>query len=486
MSRTRKLQPADWRPDPRSSKSLYRQIYERFREAIRNGALRPGERLPSARSLASQLSAARGTVDLAYSLLSTEGYIVGRGAAGTFVAPGLTAALRRSPNRSRDASSAGVLAQPTVPRAGIAPFQIGAPALDAFPRALWCRLSARRARTLTVETMISDGPAGYAPLRDAIVSYLTVSRGIRCHAGQVIITTGFQGALSLVTRAFLRPGDEVWFEEPGYPSARDALETAGAKVIPTPVDSEGLDVAEAANRAPLARFVYVTPAHQYPLGISLTLPRRLALLSWAARCKAWIIEDDYDSEFRYESRPLPALKSLDEAGRVLYVGTFSKVLFPGLRLGYLVVPEAEVDRVKRVCHLLYRGQSVFMQTVVADFMSEGHFARHIKRMRTLYEERRTALANALADVFEDRLTVQLQAGGMHLIGRLRLQQDDRDLVARAKAHGLAPGALSWWYANPGRSEHGLVLSFTNISSENALEVARRLRRAIEGQKSARP
>lgn len=484
MSRTRKLPAVGWRPDPRSPKPLYRQVYERFRDAIRNGVLRPGERLPSARSLASQLSAARGTVDLAYNLLSSEGYIVGRGAAGTFVAPGLSAALRRSPNRSPEASSTGVPAQTKPPEVVIAPFQMGVPALDAFPRALWCRLSTRRARTLTLETMIGDGLAGYAPLRDAIVSYLTVSRGIRCHAGQVIITTGFQGALSLVTRAFLQPGDEVWFEEPGYPFARGALEIAGARVIPIPVDSEGLDVTEAVNRAPQARFVYVTPAHQFPLGISLTLQRRLALLSWATRNKAWIIEDDYDSEFRYGSRPLPALKSLDEAGRVLYVGTFSKVLFTGLRLGYLVVPEAEVDRVRKVRQLLYLGGSTDLQRVVADFMSEGHFARHIKRMRTLYEERRTALANALTEVFEGRLTIQLQAGGMHLIGRMPNLKDDRDLVARAKAHGLAPSGLSWWYANPARSEHGLVLSFTNITSEHSLEVARRLRRSIEGQTSA--
>jgi len=328
--------------------------------------------------------------------------------------------------------------------------------------------------------MIGDGAAGYTPLRDAIVSYLTVSRGIRCHAGQVIITTGFQGALDLLTRTFLQQDDEIWFEDPGYFAARDALQAAGARIIPTPVDSEGLDVAEAINRAPHARFAYVTPAHQAPLGISLTLPRRLALLSWAARSKAWIIEDDYDSEYRYGSRPLPALKSLDEGGRVLYVGTFSKVLFPGLRLGYLVVPDTEVDRVKQVRQVLYRGAPILMQTVVADFMSEGHFARHIKRMRTLYEERRASLARALAEVFAGQLTVQLQAGGMHLIGRMQPPKEDRDLVARAKAHGLAPSTLSEWYARPGRSDQGILLSFTNITPQSALEVVRRLQRAWSG------
>ena len=478
MSRTRNLHVASWRPDPRSRKPLYRQVYERFRDAIRDGVLRPEERLPSTRSLASQLGAARGTVDLAYSLLAGEGYIVGRGAAGTFVAPGLAPALRRSLARSRKAST-GVSTQTRAPGATIMPFQMGVPALDVFPRALWSRLSARRTRMLTVETMVSADAAGYTGLREAIVSYLTVSRGIRCHAGEVIITSGFQGALGLLTRAFLQPGDEVWFEEPGYLFARDALEAVGAKVVPTPVDSEGLDVAEAVKQAPRARFVYVTPAHQAPLGISLTLQRRLALLSWAERAKAWIIEDDYDSEFRYGARPLPALKSLDEAGRVLYAGTFSKVLFPGLRLGYLVVPETEVDRVKRVCQLLYHGGPMLTQAIVADFMSEGHFARHIRHMRMLYEQRRAALANALAEVFADRLTVQLQAGGMHLIARVPTVKDDRDLVARARAHALAPAALSGWYADRRRSEQGLLLSFTNITPTSAFEVAKRLRRATE-------
>jgi GntR family transcriptional regulator / MocR family aminotransferase len=478
MSRTRKVQIARWRPDPRSPMPLYRQVYERFREAIRAGVLRPEERLPSARSLASQLGAARGTVDLAYSLLSGEGYIVSRGAAGTFVASGLTPALRRSLKRSGSAST-GVSARTRAPDAAVMPLQMGVPALDVFPRALWSRLSARRTRMLTVETMVGAGPAGYAALREAIVSYLTVSRGIRCHPGEVIITSGFQGAMGLLTRAFLQPGDEAWFEEPGYFFARDALEAAGARLVLSPVDSEGLDVADALEQAPQARFVYVTPAHQAPLGVSLTLQRRLALLSWAERAKAWIIEDDYDSEFRYGSRPLPALKSLDEAGRVLYVGTFSKVLFPGLRLGYVVVPQSEIDRVKRVSRLLQGGVPIMMQAVVADFLSEGHFARHIRRMRILYEQRRALLANALAEVFGDRLTVQLQAGGMHLIARAPTLKNDRDLVARARAHGLAPAGLSWWYADRRRREQGLLLSFTNITSSNSFEVATRLRRVAE-------
>jgi GntR family transcriptional regulator/MocR family aminotransferase len=476
MPGSRRSPVARWRPDPRSVKPLYRQVYERFRDAIRDATLKPGERLASARSLASQLGAARGTVDLAYSLLAAEGYIVSRGAAGTFVATGLNVGSRRS--FKRPAASAGAPQQTPPAATLVAPFQMGVPALDVFPHALWSRLSARHARMLTVETLVGADPSGYAPLRAAVASYLTLSRGIRCGAGQVIVTPGFQGALALLVRVFLQPGAQVCFEEPGYFFARQALEAMDTPVVPVPVDSEGLDVDQIPIRAAQSRVVYTTPAHQAPLGVSLTLQRRLALLSWAEKSGAWIIEDDYDSEFRYGSRPLPALKSLDEAGRVLYVGTFSKVLFPGLRLGYLVVPETEVDRVRQVGALMFRGVPLFGQAVVADFIAEGHFARHIRRMRTLYEQRRAALANALAEVFRDRLTVELQAGGMHLIGRTAPVEDDVDIVARARAHGLAPAALSRWYADRRRSEQGLLLSFTNVSTTDATEAAMRLRRAI--------
>jgi GntR family transcriptional regulator/MocR family aminotransferase len=281
-------------------------------------------------------------------------------------------------------------------------------------------------------------------LRAAITSYLAVSRGILCSAEQVIITSGFQSALGLITRTFLQPGDAVWFEDPGYFMARRGLDAAGARLVPVAVDAEGMNVAAGIRRAPRARFAYVTPSHQAPLGVALSLPRRLALLAWATKAGAWIIEDDYDSEFRYGSRPLPALKSLDESARVLYVGSFSKVLFPGVRLGYLVVPHAQVERVSRICQLLYRDRPIFNQAVVADFMVEGHFARHIKRMRTLYEERRAALAEALTEIFRAKLRIQLQAGGMHLLARFADIGSDLDLVTRANSSGLAPAAFSPW------------------------------------------
>jgi GntR family transcriptional regulator/MocR family aminotransferase len=469
---TNSSDPAEWirlELDRQSQTPFYRQIYERFCDAIAHGILRPGEKLPSARSLASQLATSRGTVDLAYSLLSGEGYVLSQGAAGTIVAPGLSGNPTNSSHRPR--------VEPAASEPAVTPFQMGLPALDAFPRKLWSRLATRRARVLPPRAMGSPNPIGYTPLRTAIASYLAVSRGILCSSEQLFITPGFQGALGLITRAFLHPGDDVWFEDPGYFLARMGLHAAGASLVPVPVDSEGLDVAAGIARSPHARFAFVTPSHQAPLGVALSLPRRLALLSWAASTEAWIIEDDYDSEFRYGSRPLPALKSLDESGRVLYLGTFSKVLFPGLRLGYLVVPESQIDRFSRVCQLLYRDLPLFNQTIVTDFMLEGHFARHIRRMRKLYSDRRSALAAALAEVFRSRIDVQLQAGGMHLLARFANCSSDLDLVARATMRGLAPAALSPWNVQSDCGQ-GLLLSFTNIPRDTAVDAAVRLKQAI--------
>lgn len=323
--------------DRHSKTPYYRQIYERLSDAIVRGVLRPGERLPSARSLASHLATSRGTIDLAYSLLSGEGYVLSLGAAGTVVSPGLPDSLNQAPAVAPPGSSSTSSDTGTFT---VQPFKMGLPALDAFPRKLWTRLSVRHARVLTPSIMATLAPAGHMPLREAVASYIVVSRGVLCSPEQVLITSGFQSALGMITRILLQPGDAVWLEDPCYFIVRRALKVAGARVVGVPVDSEGIDVAAGVALAPSARFAYVTPSHQAPLGVSLSAARRSSLLAWAAEAGAWVIEDDYDGEFRYGSRPLPALKTLDQAGRVIYVGSFSKVLFPGLRLGYLVVPEA--------------------------------------------------------------------------------------------------------------------------------------------------
>ena len=481
------FQPAYPQLDRHGAEPAYRQIYQRFRDAITRGILRPGDRIPSVRSLASQLVTARGTIDVAYSLLSSEGYVTSRGAAGTYVTTALAGSIKPSLKLSLKTSVKAPPERLVPPRPapvstqGFLPFQMGLPALDAFPHKLWSRLAVRSARKLSRRSLESSGSSGYTPLRRALTSYLAVSRGILCSPQQVIITSGFQGALGLITHTFLQPHDAVWFEEPGYLQARLCFADAGADLVPVPVDDQGLGVAAGIARAPRARFAYVTPSHQAPLGVALTLPRRLALLAWAAKSKAWIIEDDYDSEFRYDSRPLPSLKGLDDAGRVLYVGSFSKVLLPGLRLGYLVVPDEQIDAVTRTQRLTQRGCQLFEQILVAEFIAAGHFSRHIKRMRAIYAERRAALAAALTRVFGDDLHIQLQAGGMHLLVRFTHGINDRALVARAAAANLAPSALSLWRIERSRDRltRGLLLSFANVPPEAALGLAQRLKRALD-------
>jgi GntR family transcriptional regulator / MocR family aminotransferase len=467
---------ASVRLDRRLVTPLFRQVYQRIREAILDGTLPPGASLPSTRSLAGQLSTARGTIELAYALLVGEGYIVGRAAAGTVVNPG----LNQLSMLARGQTLGGKLTSPGDNLARVQParpFQMGLPALDAFPRKVWARLLARRARSLTSIAMVSQDPTGYAPLRQAIAGYLAIARGISCSTRQILITAGYQGALGLITRTLVVPGDAVWFENPGYFRARHALATAGATIIPVPVDRDGLDIRLAIKRSPKARLAVVTPSHQCPLGVTLSLPRRLELLAWAAKTRAWILEDDYDSEFRYLGRPLPALRGLDDADRVFYAGSFSKVLSPGLRLGYLVVPLSEVDRFYRAAELFAPSSSLLDQMVVADFMIEGHFARHLKRMRRLYAARRDALVSALRTVFDDRLVLDVPAGGMHVIGRFCGRRNDVALAERAQREGLAL-LSSCLDGRP--SELGLLLSFTNIPVEEATRAAQRLHRLLFG------
>lgn len=452
---------------------IYRQLYQRFRESIADGRLRPGDRVPAVRALAAELNLARGTVDAAYQLLIGEGYLLARGAAGTVVSPQLapvSSSLHRAPV---DATTY----QPT--HGGTRPLalQMGLPALDAFPRKLWTRLAGRQLRQAGLEGLVYPDSRGYAPLRAAIASYLGISRGIACHPDQVFVCAGYRACLDLISHTLMHPGDTCWLEEPGYFMARNALLEAGAQLIPVAVDDQGMDVAQGVARAPDARFAVVTPTHQSPLGVSLSLPRRLALLDWANRQGSWIIEDDYDSEYRYQGKPLPALKSLDQQGRVLYTGTFSKVLFPGLRLAYLVVPAEQTQAFARQADRLHNHCPHLLQATVTAFLNEGHFARHLNKMRSLYARRRQWLVEALLQPFGSRLQINPQAGGMHLVAGL-CEGNDQALAQRALAAGIAVEPLSQWYleANPW---HGLVMGFTNIASaEQASAVAVRLARLI--------
>jgi GntR family transcriptional regulator/MocR family aminotransferase len=381
--------------DPAAAAPFYRQIYNRFRDAIASGTLKPGDRIPSARALTKELGPARGTIETAYSLLAAEGYIEARGQAGTIVSPDLKARTPiPSPVPLPNSRIDAVSFRPD----SILPFQMGLPALDAFPRKIWARLGARSARAMQPSDMIHPSVYGLPSLRAEIARYLQVSRGISCSASQVLVTSGYRQTVELICHALLKTGDPVWLEDPGYPPTREIFNHMHIEGVSVPVDGEGMVVSDAVKLAPRARAAVVTPAHQSPLCISLSLPRRLALLDWAARNKAWIIEDDYDGEYRYVSRPLPALKSLDRDGRVLYAGTFSKVLFPGMRLAYLVVPEVQVERFEQVTESLSAGCPGLTQTIITAFIAEGHFARHIQRMRKLYAERRNVAAAGLEGV----------------------------------------------------------------------------------------
>lgn len=477
-----------------SSVPLYRQLYDALRDAILSGRLRPGSRLPSTRALADDLGASRNTVLAAFGQLLAEGYLEGRVGAGTTVARTLPETLLRArpevegtrqPGRRPRLSRRGVQLLGT--RGGVAtaaivaqPFRPGLPGLDAFPFDLWTRLVARRWRRVPRQLLDYGDPAGYAPLREAIAGYLGEARAVRCEASQVIVVTGAQQAVDLAARVLLDPGDTAWVEDPGYQGARGALIAAGIRLAPVPVDAEGLDVRRGARSAPGARLVYVTPSHQYPLGVTMSLNRRLALLEWASASGAWILEDDYDSEYRYAGRPLAALQGLDTAGRVIYAGTFSKVLFPALRLGYLVVPPELVDAFIAARALADRHSPSVTQAALADFIDGGHFARHVRRTRALYAERQAALVHAARRTLGGLLEVAPAEAGMHLMGWLRTGVDDRAAARAALTRAVDVPPLSAYRARPTRPSErgGLMLGYAAYAPREIDEACGRLALAL--------
>ena len=452
-------------PNPLATRPLYRQAYDRFREAIASGLLNPGDRIPSARALAKELGLARGTIEAAYSLLAAEGFIQARGQAGTVVTPGLKPRMAAAPPIPKSDSG---LVVPSFRPDSILPFQMGLPALDAFPRKIWARIGARCVRAMRPTDMVHPPVYGLPELRAQIAAYLQVSRGISCLPNQVFLTSGYRHTVELIAHSILKAGDRVWLENPGYPPTREIFGHMNIAPVPVPVDGEGMIISQGLKAAPRARAALVTPAHQSPLCVSLSLSRRSALLDWASRNSAWVIEDDYDGEYRYVSRPLPALKSLDSDGRVLYAGTFSKVLFPSIRLAYLVVPETLVEQFERITLALAGGSPGLTQTIVTAFITEGHFARHIQRMRRLYAERREATAAGLQNVLGSIMQIDSQPGGMHLILRLKGRRSDRRLVALMREDGLYAEALTDWAMTPDGAS-ALLLNFTNIDSQRTAE-----------------
>ncbi len=465
--------------DRGSPKPLYRQLYEGYRDAIVDRQLRAGQRLPSTRSLAAELRISRIPVLNAFEQLLAEGYFESRVGSGTFIAQSLPGELlvkpvrrsaprtpppRTAPRPVADRAAAGVALEPGAWYKGKGAFNVGEPALDRFPLETWSRLVARQCRKADRSLLHYGDPMGFAPLREAVAEYLRTARAVRCEADHIMIVNGSQQALELAARVLLDVESPVWVEEPGYFGTHGALRLAGARLIPVPVDDRGLDVEAGIARCSLARAAFVTPSHEFPLGVTMSASRRLALLDWARRNGSWIVEDDYDSEYRYGNLPIAALQGLDRDSRVIYIGTFTKILFPALRLGYVVLPADLVAPFVRVRRSMDVFSPIFPQAVLADFIRDGHFARHIRRMRLLCRQRRTVLVAALQRELGQLLRVLGDDAGMYLAAALPRGSRDREIATRTAARGLWTPPLSECYVEKARLQ-GLILGYGSATPE---------------------
>jgi len=472
---------------------IYRQVYEWFRHAILDGQLRPGQRVPSTRNLAAELNVSRIPVSSAYEQLRAEGYFETFAGSGTCVVRSIPADALK-PEFVKVQGASRPIAKSEAPRR-ISPrvtlmrvpaqtwsnklitFRMNLPALEHFPTDVWSKLVNRHARRPTRQSMAYGDAMGYVPLREAIAEYLGAVRAVRCEPSQILITTGSQQALQLSAQVLLHENERVWIEEPGYQGARQALLMAGAHLMPVPVDDEGLNFTEGIRRAGSARAVYITPSHQYPLGVTMSATRRMLLLNWASRKGSWIIEDDYDSEYRFGGRPIPSLQGLDTSERVIYVGTFSKVMFPALRLGYVVLPKDLVGAFHTARDATDQFSSTLYQAVMTDFIREGHFARHIRRMRMLYLERRTALVEAIQKQMSGKLEVIGAEAGMHLAALLPAGVSDVEVSKKAARIGISAMPLSSCYLKP-PVRGGLILGYGGTDAPQIQEGIRKLKTLI--------
>jgi GntR family transcriptional regulator/MocR family aminotransferase len=479
------------RVEARPGKPFQAALRDELREAILDGRLKSGARVPATRDLARQLGVARGTVVVAYESLVSEGYLRGAHGAGTFVsetlpdswfspegAPSKGSWPRRIPRLSARGMRLAESPMLDAPLRAARPFRPHTPAVEAFPRARWMQLVARHARRSHAAELRDIDPRGHTPLRIAVAEHLRLVRGMRCEAEHVVVTSGVHQALDLTARLLLDPGERVWMEDPGYFGARAVLEAAELVPVPVRVDEHGLDVAHGRKAAPGARLIYVTPAHQAPLGTTLSLERRMELLDFARHSGAFVFEDDYDSDFRYEGRPRSALQSLDTEGSVIHAGSFSKALFPGLRLGYLVLPSALVDAFAGALSTLQRYQPLLSQAVLAEFIAEGDFARHLRKMRGIYAERRETLLSALGRELGDRVVIVGQNSGFDVLAKLEAKLDDRKVRAEAAERGIELIPLSSYAMRP-LAEGGLELGFAPVSPARIRRAVPALAQAID-------
>jgi GntR family transcriptional regulator/MocR family aminotransferase len=510
---------SDWlgaRLERGTTEPMYRQVLRLVQQAILTGQLAPGTKLPSSRTLAEDLDMARNTVLRVYDQLTAEGYVLSTTGSGTYVADTRpdAAAVRVKPAARTDqgagaantpnvqtgtapGSAAGkTLSNAAAPllsnrgrqliaRAGVAPKQWGAfmpgvPDVKEFPARTWSRLQARLWKEANPELLTYAPGGGYRPLRRALSDYLRVARSVKCSPDQIIITTGIHQSMDLAVRLLTDVGDRAWVEEPCYWGARSVLQSSGLALTPVPVDDEGLNPREPSLKEP-PRLAVVTPSHQYPLGMVMSLARRRTLLEYARQHRMWIVEDDYDSEFRYGSRPIASLQGLDEAGRVIYVGSLGKILYPGLRIGYMVAPEDLVDTFRTGVAELYREGQLMHQAVLAEFIMDGYLTSHVRRMRTLYGERRQLLIDAIASRFGDALPVMGDEAGLHLVLGLPDSADDRAVTTAAFEAGVIVRPLSAYYSAEHAARRGLLLGYACVPNDKMAPAFDTLARAIESQ-----
>jgi GntR family transcriptional regulator / MocR family aminotransferase len=457
---------------------LHQQLYEELRQAILTSRLLPGQRLPSTRVLAQSLAISRGTVKLSYEQLLNEGYLETANGSGTFVCQQISdQALQALPSQSRCSGTLTVsglskYAQNFVNRElpkqpSSRPeidFCYWQPAFDHFPLNIWRQITTRHLHDFDLLDYSPDF-LGYKPLREAIAHHLARSRAVRCNAEQVIIVNGAQQALDLIARLFIDPGDCIAMEEPGYLSARRVFQSQGAQILPITVDSSGLMIEQLqATANQTIKFVYVTPSHQFPTGAILSLPRRLEFLAWAQKTGTMIVEDDYDSEYRYGERPIPALQGLDQSDSVIYIGTFSKVLFPALRIGYLVVPPGLVKFFDQAKRLADRHLPLLEQSVLADFINQGYLERHLRRMRHLYNQRRQALVKSLKSRLKEHVTIVGDAAGIHLMAQLHTDMSDQEIMVRAAQMEVGLTSAKLFYLSSSKGGQ-FLFGYANLDQE---------------------
>ena len=454
--------------DGKSRQPLHRQVYASMRQAMLDGRLKAGDKIASSRRLATILGISRIPIVVAYDQLFAEGYIETKRGSGTYVAASIPdvsfGAVRNGQpsDKAKPSTAATSEAHNWRPSDLLKPFRVSLPALQEFPHEHWSRLVSKHARRQSIHAMAYGDPMGHKPLRQEIAQYLTAVRGLRCDWNQVLIVTGSQQALQLCASVLLKPGDSVWMEDPGYPGARDALLRAHAKITPVPVDEEGLQVSIGKTKCPSAALCYVTPSHQYPLGMTLSASRRMELLEWAHTKRRWVIEDDYDSEFRYTGQPIASLQSL-APDRVIYIGTFSKVMFPALRVGYVVLPTSLVESFRAARDASDIFSATLYQSVLAEFIRDGRFSSHLRRMRAIYMTRRADLIELLKPFESYGCRILSAPAGLHLVLDLPPGWRDSAIVELAAKEGVIAAPVSECCLKS--KKNGLILGYGGTTKE---------------------